>query len=93
MNTQGGWSGWKVITPDAEKIFKKGLGNLTGVGYVPVAFDTQVVAGTNYLFLCIATVVVPDAKGELKTIKMWHKTDGNVEMNKEYGIKKVDVAY
>jgi len=57
----GGYSNWNfTISPEADAIFRAAV-NLVGVKYTPIAFATQVVAGTNYAFLCKAAVVVPNA--------------------------------
>jgi hypothetical protein len=58
----GGWTGWSfAITPEAKKVFEDALKGFVGVGYTPLAFATQVVAGTNYCFLCQGKVVYPGA--------------------------------
>ena len=50
------------ITPDELAVFDKAIEGLMGVKYEPVLLlGTQVVAGTNYAFLCKGTVVYPDA--------------------------------
>ena len=54
----GGWTGFHFkLTPKAEKVF--GVMNLSGVKYTPLAFATQVVAGTNWCFLAQGTIVYP----------------------------------
>jgi hypothetical protein len=56
----GGWSNWQFhLTPDAEKVFKEAFAHFLGVGYTPMAFATQVVAGMNYSFLAKGKVVAP----------------------------------
>jgi hypothetical protein len=51
----GGWSNFgNPVTPEASQVFKTAM-TLIGVTYTPVAFATQVVAGTNYCFLCTTT--------------------------------------
>lgn len=56
----GGWSNWHfTLTPEAEKVFKEAFAGFVGVGYTPMAFATQVVAGMNYSFLAKGKVVVP----------------------------------
>jgi len=61
IQVAGGYSNWNfTISPEADAIFKAAV-NLVGVKYTPIAFATQVVAGTNYAFLCKAAVVVPNA--------------------------------
>lgn len=58
----GGWSSFDYeVTGVARAILKEALDGVIGVNYVPSAFATQVVAGTNYCFLCTGEVVVPNA--------------------------------
>ena len=53
----GGWSNFaNPLTTEASQVFETAM-TLVGVIYVPVAFATQVVAGTNYCFLCTTTVM------------------------------------
>ena len=64
----GGWSINKGhFSPeenkDAMKAFHKAINGLTGYYYEVVAvLGSQVVAGTNYAYLCRGNVVVPDAE-------------------------------
>ena len=56
----------------------KVFSDLTGVGYEPVALlATQVVAGTNYRFLCKKAVVVPGAKATFAFVDVSKDLDGN----------------
>jgi hypothetical protein len=58
----GGWTAFSfTITQEAKKVFDQALKGLVGVSYTPLAFATQVVAGTNYCFLCQGKVVYPGA--------------------------------
>lgn len=55
----GGWTGFNfTLTPNAQKVF--GVVKMLGVNYTPLAFATQVVAGTNWCFLAKGTIVYPD---------------------------------
>lgn len=52
----GGWTAWHAtLTEEAKAVFKQAMEGFVGVGYTPQAFATQVVAGTNYCFLCQGT--------------------------------------
>lgn len=52
----GGWTNFSfTLTPKAQEVFKKAV-NLIGVAYTPLAFATQVVAGTNWCFLAKGAV-------------------------------------
>lgn len=56
----GGWSGFNFnLSAEAHNVFKAALEGFTGVSYTPLAVATQVVAGTNYCYLCKGEVIVP----------------------------------
>lgn len=56
------WSHFNFnISPEARAVFAAALHGFVGVSYKPLAVATQIVAGTNYCFLCEATVVYPGA--------------------------------
>ena len=47
----GGWSKFSCeITPEASEVFKAAFKGFVGVSYTPVAFASQIVAGTKYSF-------------------------------------------
>ena len=51
------------LTKTRKKIFKKAFKDFVGSDVTPIAYlGKQVVAGTNYLYLCSIKAVVPDAK-------------------------------
>lgn len=53
----GAWTNFKFeLTPRAKEVFKKALHDFVGVGYTPIAFATQVVAGTNWCYLSKAVI-------------------------------------
>ena len=63
----GGWSAYTdnptEIPAEALDALNAALDGLEGCVYKPIALlGTQVVAGTNYCFLCETTVVMPDAQ-------------------------------
>jgi len=59
--TPGGYSAFEKLTAETEKVFHEALSHLIGVKYVPLLVSTQVVAGTNFLYICNATPVYPNA--------------------------------
>lgn len=82
----GGWtpSADPAVTEELKTLFDKGTETLTGAGYIPVAFlGTQVVAGTNYAFLCRAVTAYP---GALETepayamVYLYRDLSGNVSI-------------
>jgi len=57
----GGWTAWQSpVSGDALQVFEFVIKHLIGVHYTPVAYATQVVAGTNYAFLALSKPVVPE---------------------------------
>lgn len=79
----GGWSitDDTSITPEAQEVFDQAMESFTGVGYEPVdLLATQVVAGTNYCFLCRGTVIVPDAAPEYYYVYIYEDLEGNAEL-------------
>ncbi|HVG58050.1 MAG TPA: hypothetical protein VNA24_05805 [Hyalangium sp.] len=59
----GSWSSFNfTLSDDAQKVFKEALKGFAGVDYTPLAVATQVVAGTNYCFLCKGVLVTPGAQ-------------------------------
>lgn len=81
----GGW----VINNDFDGIddanamsaFEKATEDLDGYRYdVAAVLGSQIVAGTNYLYLCRAEMVVPDAKPEYVILKVYEDLEGNAEI-------------
>ena len=61
--------------------FEKATEDLDGYRYDVVAvLGSQIVAGTNYLYLCRAEMVVPDAKPEYVILKVYEDLEGNAEI-------------
>lgn len=52
----GGWSKFHEVNPEEKALFEKTV-DLEGAAYEPFACATQIVAGTNYKYLCNATMV------------------------------------
>jgi hypothetical protein len=55
----GGYGPFEPVDAKTKAVFDKAMSGLLGVGYTPLIVSTQVVAGTNYLFMCNAKVVAP----------------------------------
>lgn len=78
--------GWQIaedtsLTDELRAIFQKGLEELVGVNYTPIALlGTQVVAGTNYCFLTQGTVVYPDAAPMFMLIYLYEDLEGAVSV-------------
>lgn len=92
--TSGGWSVSKArysfLTSGQKKIFKKAVNGLTGVTYKPTALlAKQVVAGTNYVFLCQGTTVTK------KPVKSWYILNVNKNVKNKVSLlsaKKIKVS-
>lgn len=79
----GGWTPAEdyTVTEERQAVFEKGLEQLVGVDYVPAAYlGSQVVAGTNHVFLCKATVVYPDAKPTYVLVYLYEDLQGGVTL-------------
>lgn len=79
----GGWTqpASPAITKEAQAAFDEAMEGFTGVGYKPVELlGTQVVAGTNYRFLCDAQVVYPGAEPYQAMVTIYEDLDGNASI-------------
>ncbi|MBR0462536.1 MAG: hypothetical protein IJJ00_07485 [Erysipelotrichaceae bacterium] len=79
----GGWSEVEdgTITEELQQKFDKAIEGLTGVGYVPLELlETQIVAGTNYKFLCDATPVYQDAETKKAIVTIYEDLEGNLSI-------------
>ena len=79
----GGWQATTdtAIDEDAQAAFDAAMEGLLGVEYEPVdLLATQVVAGTNYCFLCRSTVVVPDAVPGYALVYVYRDLSGKAEI-------------
>jgi predicted secreted protein len=73
----GGWSAFKALEGDDEKIFKSAVPPV-GVGYTPLLVARQVVNGINLVFLANAKVAAQDAREYAVAVRVFAK-DGVVE--------------
>ena len=79
----GGWTEAEdgTITEELQALFDKAMEGLVGVDYVPVKLlATQVVAGTNYKFLCEGTTVVPDGETKQYIVTIYEDLEGNAQI-------------
>ncbi|WP_222937634.1 hypothetical protein [Spartinivicinus ruber] len=77
----GGWTLYRTdLSRDEMTVFNRALDGLVGVGYTPFAVSTQVVAGTNYKFICNAQPTYPDAAPYAVVIKVYQSLDGELEL-------------
>ena len=70
-----------VLTEEAQKAFDAAIQEYTGMDLVPAALlATQVVAGTNYLYLCSGKAVVPDAEPGWYLVVVYQDLEGKAEI-------------
>ena len=77
----GGWApaGDCSLTDERLAVFEKGMAELVGAAYEPLAYlGSQVVAGTNHAFLCKTTVVYPGATPTYTLVYLYEDLQGNV---------------
>jgi hypothetical protein len=72
----GAWTPFGPVTPEEQVAFNTATEGLVGVGYVPEAVSTQVVAGMNYRFLCKATPAYPDAQPYPAMVSIYQPPNG-----------------
>lgn len=74
----GGWTNFNfTLTDKAKKVFALAFKGFVGVDYTPLAFATQVVAGTNWCFLAKGVVVYPGAPQMAALIYIYEPLEGN----------------
>ena len=79
----GGWEAVEdgTITDELQELFGRAVEGLVGVEYTPIELlETQIVAGTNYKFLCESRVVAPDAETKQVIVTVYEDLDGNVSV-------------
>ena len=79
----GGWTkaDSPVITEELAELFEKATGDLLGAEHVPVAFiASQIVSGTNYMFIARSTMVTQDPTEHYSLITIYEDLNGNVEI-------------
>ena len=78
--------GWKLtedaaLTQASQEAFDKAMEGFVGVDYTPLALlGTQLVSGTNYCFLCEATVVYPGAQPYYAIVSVYEDLQGQAEI-------------
>ena len=70
-----------VVPDDAKAVFDKATEALTGASYEPVAYlGSQVVAGTNHLFLCKVTRITEDAFSTYSLVTVYEDLNGGASI-------------
>lgn len=103
-NKVGGWelntSVSNKIPTDKEKIFSKAIEKYTGMELEPIAYlGSQVVSGTNYMYLCKATTTTSKPETSFKVVVVYENLDKEVELKEvedfdieDYVNKDIDIA-
>jgi hypothetical protein len=78
----GGWSYYKALDDNAQKLFKEVTNNLVGVKYTPFCVSEQVVAGKNYCFLCLSTTVTAEPVEKNVYVEVFVGLDGKADKPK-----------
>ena len=82
----GGWEvaedrASAVIPQDAKDVFDKATAELDGNELEPMALlGTQVVAGTNYAFLCYSTLQTEETINSIQVVTVYADLEGNAEV-------------
>ena len=91
----GGWQTPEQITAaeipeEAKEAFNKAVEGLTGNELTPMALlGTQVVAGTNYAFLCHSKLATAEAAESIQIVIVYEDLEGNATIS---GMSNVDVS-
>lgn len=73
----GGWTTFHfTLTDKAKKVFAQAFKGFVGVDYTPLAFATQMVAGTNWCFLAKGLVVYPGGSEMAALIYIYEPLEG-----------------
>ena len=77
----GGWSAWhSPVSEEAKTVLGEALAGWVGAKFEPLAFATQLVSGTNYAYLALATPVVPNAKAHPVSITVYKPLQGKAHI-------------
>ncbi|MDE1465827.1 hypothetical protein [Spartinivicinus poritis] len=77
----GGWTLYRTnLSRDDYSVFFQAMSGFTGVKYTPFAVSTQVVAGTNYKFICNGESIHPDVAPTAVIIKVHRPLHGEPEV-------------
>lgn len=84
----GGWGNYQKVDREAREVFNRAVAGLTGAGYEPLLYSQQVVAGTNYRFVCLQTTTThPPAYG-VAVVSFWQELGGKIS---NLAVRKIDL--
>ncbi len=74
-----------IVTDEQAEVFEKAMSSFVGVEYRPLArVASQIVAGTNHVFVCAAKAVVPDAQEYYAIVYIYEDLQGNATVTDVY---------
>lgn len=76
----GAYSKFRILTNEDKEIFNMALKDLVSISYEPLIVASQVVAGTNYKFVCNATTIYPGASPYLAMITIFVPLSGQGDL-------------
>lgn len=80
----------QVLTEESKKAFENAITEYTGMNLEPAALlGTQVVSGTNYLYLCKGQQVVPNPVPGWYLVVVYQNLEGKAEIT---GVKDFDIV-
>lgn len=72
----GGWTAFEELSRQAIMVFSEATNGLVGVDYEPLFVKSQVVAGTNYKFLCKARTITQTPEVFIALVSVFKPLDG-----------------
>lgn len=73
-----GWSIYTAITPETQKVFDQAIKPVVGTKYTPFCVSSQVVAGTNYCFLCLSVTATKEPVRNNVYVEVFVDLDGKI---------------
>ncbi len=78
--TPGGWSSFMKPNREEIEIFEAAIKHLMGACYAPLYVSTQIVAGTNYLFVAKQVIPGPTCFVDIVTVSIFVALDGTITL-------------
>lgn len=75
----GGYTRQRALTAEDTALFEAATHGLTGVSYTPESVATQIVAGTNYRFICTAVTATAEPKTYKAAVTIFQPLPGRGE--------------
>ena len=72
----GGYGTFAAPTEAQIAVFEQAITQVMGVTYTPLLVATQIVNGTNYLFIAQKTIINATQDSTLETVRIYQALDG-----------------